>query len=82
MTESRIAMISIMVEDRNQSKPINEILSQYGEYVVGRMGIPYPKKSVSVICIVFDAPTEVINSVTGKIGQLSGVQAKTLMSKI
>ena len=82
MSENRIAVISIIVEDRAQSSEINTILSQFGDYVIGRMGIPYKEKSVFIISVAVDAPAEVINTITGKIGQLSGVTAKTLMSKL
>lgn len=81
MSENRIAVISIIVENREASTQINKILSDFGDYVVGRMGIPYKQKAVSVICIVVDAPTEIINQVTGKIGMISGVSAKTVTSK-
>ena len=82
MSEKRLAVISIIVEDRTVSSEINALLSKFGEYVVGRMGIPYKEKGVSVICIVVDAPSETINTITGRLGMLSGVTAKTLMSKI
>lgn len=82
MSQNRLAVISIMVEDRSVSDKINTLLSEFGEYVVGRMGVPYRPKNVSVICVIVDAPSEVINSLTGKIGMISGVSAKTLMSKV
>lgn len=81
MDEKRLAIISIIVEDRSESSAINSLLSDFGEYIVGRMGIPYKERKVSVMCIVIDAPTEIINKLTGKLGMLSGVSAKTLMSK-
>jgi putative iron-only hydrogenase system regulator len=81
MSEKRLAVISIMVEDRSKSETINALLSEFGTYVVGRMGVPYKERNVAVICVIVDAPTEVINQLTGKIGMLSGVSAKTLMSK-
>ena len=81
MSENRIAIISIIVEDRSASAQINKILSDFGDLVVGRMGIPYKQKDVSVICVVVDAPCEIINTITGKIGMLSGVSAKTVTSK-
>lgn len=81
MSENRIAIISIIVEDRSASSQINKILSDFGDFVVGRMGIPYKQKGVSVMCVVVDAPTELINRITGKIGMLSGVSAKTVTSK-
>lgn len=82
MAENRLAVISIIVEDRAESPKINSVLSDFGDYIIGRMGLPYKQKSVSVISVVLDAPTEVINTLTGKIGMLRGVTAKTLMSKV
>ena len=82
MIEKRLAIISIIVEDRGVSHDINALLSKFGDYVVGRMGIPYKERGVSVMCVVVDAPLETINTITGKLGMLSGVTAKTLMSKI
>lgn len=82
MTEKRLAVISVIVEDRAASPRINAVLSEFGEFVIGRMGIPYKEKGVSVICVAVDAPSEVINTITGKIGMLEGVTAKTLMSKL
>ena len=82
MFEKRLAIISIIVEDRQASTEINLLLSQFGDYIVGRMGIPYKERGVSVMCIVVDAPQETINTLTGKLGMLSGVTAKTLTSKI
>lgn len=81
MSEKRIAVISIIVEDREVSPQINKILSEFGDYVVGRMGIPYKEKGVSVISMVVDAPMEITNQITGKLGMLSGVAAKTAISK-
>lgn len=82
MTGNRLAVISIIVEDRGASPRINAVLSEFGDFVIGRMGIPYREKEVSVICVVVDAPAEIINGITGKIGMISGVTAKTLMSKV
>ena len=82
MSEKRLAIISIIVENREKSTEINSLLSEYGDFIVGRMGIPYREKAVSVLSVVVDAPAEIINMLTGKIGMLKGVTAKTLMSKI
>ena len=82
MPEKRLAIISIIVEDRAVSGEINSLLSKFGDFVIGRMGIPYREKGVSVICLVVDAPAETVNTITGRLGMLSGVTAKTLMSKI
>ena len=80
-TQKRIAVLSIIVEDRGAAEAINTVLSAYAEYIVGRMGIPYREKSVSVICVVLDADAETVNALTGKIGRLKGASAKTLFSK-
>ena len=82
MSEKRLAVISIIAEKRDRSAEINSLLSAYGEYMVGRLGIPYREKSVYVLSVVIDAPAEVINTLTGKIGMLEGVTAKTLISRI
>lgn len=82
MSENRLAVISIIVENREKSAEINSLLSLFGDCIVGRMGIPYKQKGVSVMCVVIDAPNEIINTLTGKLGMLSGVTAKTLMSKV
>lgn len=81
MQENRLAVISVIVENREVSPKINALLSEFGEYVIGRMGIPYKEKGVSVISVAVDAPAEVINRLTGKIGMIDGVTAKTLMHK-
>ena len=81
MSEKRLAVISIILSKRENTLKVNEILSVYGDYIIGRMGIPYREKGVSVLSVVIDAPAEIINTLTGKIGMLEGVTAKTLMSK-
>lgn len=79
--EKRLAVLSIIVEDRTVTEKLNAYLSEYGEFVIGRMGIPYREKGVSVLSVVLDAPAAAINALTGKIGMLHGVTAKTLFSK-
>lgn len=81
ISQKRIAVLSIIVEDRSAAEEINALLSEYGAYIVGRMGIPYREKGVSVICVVLDASTETVNALTGKIGRIGGASAKTLFSK-
>ena len=81
MEEKRIAVLSVIVEKRESAEQLNSYLSAYGEHIVGRMGIPYREKGVSVLCIILDAPVSVTNALTGKIGQLDGVTAKTLFSQ-
>lgn len=78
MEEKRLCVLSVIVEDRKEAEKINGYLSEYGEYVVGRMGIPYRERNVSVLCVVLDAPLAAVNALTGKIGRLDGVTAKAL----
>lgn len=80
--ESRVALISIIVENQESVGPLNDILHTYGSYIIGRMGLPYPKRSIAVISVAVDAPTDVISSITGKLGMLPGVTAKSLMAKL
>ena len=79
--ETRIALIGIIVENKESTPKLNEILHEYGEYIIGRMGIPYPRKNVAVISVVLDAPNDVISALSGKLGMLPGVTAKTVTSK-
>ena len=78
MEEKRLCVLSVLVEDRKEAEKINGYLSEYGEYIVGRMGIPYRERGVSVLCVVLDAPSAAINALAGKIGRLEGVTAKAL----
>ncbi len=79
--EKRLAVLSVIVEDRSVADKLNGYLTEYADCVVGRMGIPYREKGVSVLSVVLDAPPSVLNALTGKIGMLKGVTAKTLFSK-
>lgn len=79
--ETRIAVIGIIIDDRNQAEAVNTLLSQYGQYVIGRMGLPYEKKQVNIISIVVDAPMDAISALSGKLGRLPGVSSKALYSK-
>ena len=81
-TENRVAVISIIVEQPGCVNQINEILHSASDYIIGRMGIPYREKNISIISIVIDAPLNVINNVSGKLGRLQGATAKTAYSKI
>ena len=82
MSENRIAAVSIIVSDRSASEKINAALSAYGEYILGRMGIPYREKNISIISLVIDAPQTKISELSGKIGRLSGVTAKAAYAKV
>lgn len=79
--ETRIALIGIIVEDTNAVENVNEILHDYGSYIIGRMGIPYREKQVNIISIVIDAPNDVISSLSGKLGMIKGISVKTVYSK-
>lgn len=74
--------MSIIVEDPEAAEKINSLLHQYGEYIIGRMGIPYRKRNISIISIALDAPQNTISTLSGKIGKLSGVSVKTAYSGI
>lgn len=80
--ESRVAVIGIIVENKKSVSALNEILSQYGNYIIGRMGVPYNKKNVNIISIAIDAPQDIINTLSGSIGRLDGVHAKTAYSNV
>lgn len=79
--EKRIALAGIMIEDPAAVESVNRILHEYAPYVVGRMGIPYRERGVSIISIVLDAPQSVISALSGKIGLLDGVNVKTVCSR-
>ncbi len=79
--ESRIAIVSMIVEDTEMSAEINRILHEYRDWLVGRMGIPYKQQNVAVICVVVDAPANVTSSLSGKLGMLPGISVKTVYSK-
>ena len=79
--ETRVAVISIIIENPESVQKMNDILHQYGEYIIGRMGIPYRKKGINIISIALDAPQDIINTLSGKIGRLDGVSSKAAYSK-
>ena len=79
--ETMIAVVVIIVEKLNAAASVNEILHQYSQYIIGRMGLPYREKQVNIISVVLDAPPDVISAVSGKLGRLPGVSSKALYSK-
>lgn len=79
---TRIALIGIIVETEESAEPLNHLLHEYRECVVGRMGIPYRDKGVNIISVAVDAPQDTINALSGKIGRLEGVSAKTVYANI
>lgn len=80
--ETRVAVMSIIVEETESVEKLNTLLHQYGEYIIGRMGIPYRKRGVSIISIALDAPQNTIAALAGKIGGLKGVSVKTAYSNL
>ncbi len=81
MEEDRLAVISIIVEDRDRAFEVNNLLHEYGQYIIARMGVPYKGRSVSIICVILDAPADITSSLSGKLGMIKGVISKTMLSK-
>ncbi len=79
--ENKISMVSIIIEDKNIVEKVNDILHNYGEYIIGRMGIPYKDRGISIISLVLDAPSDKVSALSGKLGMLKGVSSKTLVVK-
>lgn len=79
--ETRIALIGIIVEQISASAEVNHILHEYSQYIIGRMGLPYKEKNVSIISIVVDAENNIISSMSGKLGMVKGISVKTMYSK-
>ena len=79
---TRVGVISIIVEDESSVSALNELLHNYGEYIVGRMGIPYRQRGVNIISVAIDAPQDVISALSGRIGGLKGISAKTALSNV
>lgn len=80
--ETRVAVMGIIVEDMNSTESLNAILHEHGKYIIGRMGVPYREKNISIVSIALDAPQDTISSMAGKIGKLSGVSVKTAYSNV
>lgn len=80
--DTRVAVISIIVENPEAIEKLNHLLHEAGQYIIGRMGIPYREKGINIISIAIDAPQDVISMLSGKIGRLSGISTKTAYSNI
>ncbi len=80
--ESRVAVISIIVTEAEQVDRLNNLLHEYSRYIIGRMGIPYKEKGISIISIAIDAPMDEINSLSGALGRLDGINAKVTYAKV
>ena len=80
-TDTRIAQIGIIITQHESINELNALLSTYSKYIIGRMGIPYREKNISIISIAMDAPNNIINALSGKIGMLKGISTKTIYAK-
>ena len=80
--ETRVAVMGIIVENTNSVEALNLLLHEYGEYIIGRMGLPYPKRGINIKSVSLDAPQDMISALTGKIGKLEGVSVKTAYSNV
>ena len=80
--ETRVAVMSIIVESPDSVERLNGLLHEYGEFIIGRMGIPYRKRKISIISVAMDAPQNTISALAGKIGSLQGVSVKTAYSGV
>ena len=76
--ETRVAVVAIIVQEGAAVAQLNELLHQYGSYIIGRMGVPYHKRGVNIISVAMDAPGDVISALSGKIGRLAGMTVKTV----
>ena len=80
--ETRIALIGIIVEDRGSVEKLNSTLSEYGEYIIGRMGIPHKERGISIISVVVDAPNNIISALSGKLVMIHNININTVYSKV
>ena len=80
--ENRISLIGIIVQDTDSAEKINQLLHEYGEYIVGRMGLPYRCRGVNIISVILDAPNPVVSALSGKLGMLPGVNTKTVYASL
>lgn len=79
--DTRIALIGIVVNHSESVDTLNHLLSKYGQYIIGRMGLPYREKGISIISIALDAPNDIISALSGKLGMLPGISTKTIYAK-
>ena len=80
--ETRVAVMSIIVENKNSVERLNSVLHEFGDFVIGRMGIPYRQKGINLVAIALDAPQDTISALAGKIGNIDGVSVKTAYSNV
>lgn len=82
MEETRVALLAIVVENPDSVEELNKLLHDYGCYIIGRMGLPYSKRNVSLISVMLDAPADAISALSGKVGKLEGISSKVVYSKL
>lgn len=82
MTETRVAVMAIIVEKNDSTEKLNSLLHEYGKYIIGRMGLPYKSRRINIVSVAIDAPQDTISSLAGKLGNLEGVSVKTAYSNI
>ena len=80
--EKRVAMLAIVIEDNERTEELNHVLHEYSEYIIGRLGLPYRDRSISLISIAIDGPADAISALSGKLGQIPGVSAKAVYAKL
>lgn len=79
--ENKVVMVGIIIEDTKYAEKVNSLLHEYNKFIIGRMGIPYAQRKISIISVIFDAPNDVISSVSGKLGMLPSVYTKVMYYK-
>ena len=80
--DSRVAVMSIIIDNLDAVEQVNAVLHEYGEFIIGRMGIPYRQRKISIISIALDAPQDTISALSGRIGKMEGVSVKTSFSSV
>ncbi len=80
--QTRVAVMSIIVENPDTVEKLNSLLHEYGNYIIGRMGIPYRERKINVVSVVLDAPQDTVSALSGKIGRLDGISVKTVFSAV
>lgn len=79
--DKRVALIGIIIENYDSAETVNSVLHEYGSFIIGRMGIPYREREISIISVALDAPSDIISALSGKLGMIDGVHTKTIYSK-
>ncbi len=80
--ETRVALLSIIVENEDAVGEVNDLLHRFGKFIIGRLGIPYRQKNVNIICIAMDAPGDEINALAGALSRIRGITAKATFSRV